>query len=291
MSTPDHTELAELDAKLAETTAAWDATDEVDTNLGVEVQQLGERLSALLNGLTLNPEVSNTLREEAEATQMRLGTAVDHYEVLDEHDTTSALDIYELLPGALELVERALGGAPELPLTFPAWPDVAEPYADGSDPIERFVVTLVVGSDPSTTRGHVTDPKRAALDALNLTRDEESRSTVWHVYDRATGTLHRFDQSEFDTEFDPMGDTTVSITREQIRTAYDHEPPEDMGDGPFHLYPEIDGTPDGTPADSRELCTVVRAADVAYCLTCEAHGYLDGYEATHAGIERWHREL
>lgn len=255
MSTaPDRSELVELNTTLTEITAAWDGNDSVDTDLGTDVQNLGERLCALLDALTLDPEVNDTLRDEASATHLSLANAIDHYRTLDEHDTAASADIYELLAPALSLADRALpdghtgdgprfwaadadaeqhathvfgehtaqivderaGGAvayahdnnaawivAALNATagaFPSWPEVAEPYADGTDPIERYVVTLVVGFDPTTAGGNVTDPKQAALAALDLTRDDHSRSTVWHVYDRDTGRLHRFDQSEFDTD-------------------------------------------------------------------------------------------
>lgn len=81
---------------------------------------------------------------------------------------------------------------------YPGWETVSEPYADGTDPIERYVVTLVVGYDPDTETETEVGAKEAALAALNLTRDEQARSTVWHVYDRRTRQTHRFDQSEFD---------------------------------------------------------------------------------------------
>jgi hypothetical protein len=83
---------------------------------------------------------------------------------------------------------------------FPPWAAVAEPYADGTDPVERYVVTLVVGYDPDTTGGMVTEPAEAARAALELTRDAQARSTVWHVFDRNTGHLHRLEQGEFDTD-------------------------------------------------------------------------------------------
>lgn len=83
---------------------------------------------------------------------------------------------------------------------FPQWAAVAEPYVDGTDLVERFVVTLVVGYDQETTGGMVTEPTEAARAALELTRDVQARSTVWHVFDRHTGQLHRLEQSEFDTD-------------------------------------------------------------------------------------------
>jgi hypothetical protein len=46
--------------------------------------------------------------------------------------------------------------------------------------------------------GEVTGPAGAAREALALTRDEQSRSTVWHVFDRRDNRLHRFEQADFE---------------------------------------------------------------------------------------------
>lgn len=74
-------------------------------------------------------------------------------------------------------------------------------------------------------------------------------------------------------------------SRERIEQAYDAELPEEMGSGPFSIF---DGVDNGV---TTEPCTVVVAGDVAFCVTCQAHGHLDGYVADDAGVERWHREL
>jgi hypothetical protein len=75
------------------------------------------------------------------------------------------------------------------------------------------------------------------------------------------------------------------LTRAQVLATYDHDLPEDMGDGPFEIYEDIDN------GITDEPCTVARGRDVVFCLTCEAHGHLDGYEPTHGDVERWHRDL
>lgn len=75
------------------------------------------------------------------------------------------------------------------------------------------------------------------------------------------------------------------LTREQVLATYDRELPEDMGAGPFEIYEYIDN------GITEELCTVARGRDVVFCLTCEAHGHLDGYLPTHDDIQRWHRDL
>lgn len=75
------------------------------------------------------------------------------------------------------------------------------------------------------------------------------------------------------------------LTREQITEAYDHELPEEMGEGPFVVF---DGVDDGT---DNEPCSVAISGDYAFCLTCEAQGHLDGYLPDAAGVERWHRDL
>lgn len=75
--------------------------------------------------------------------------------------------------------------------------EVASIYAHRN---ERFVVSLVVGYDPS--EGDVLTPKSAAASALELTRNDGSNGTVWFVYDRQTGQLHQFEQDEFEPPYD-----------------------------------------------------------------------------------------
>lgn len=316
-------ELAELATTVAEITTAWNAAEAVDSHLGGTIQSTGARLAYLLAGFgfALYPKLPKATFSELSTTYLELDTAAREYAQLPEYHT--CVRIYERLAPALRLVQRLV--AATVP-TYPAWETVAEPYADDTDPVERFVATLVVGYDSDTTTD--TDPKQAALYALNLTRDEQARSTVWHVHDRHTGKTHRFDQSEFDgddisgdddeantageaTAVTVVGNTLVlppalqdavdqyasalantasgQLTRAQIEAQYDYDLPEDMGDGPFDIYPGIDsGMSSG---DDSGLCTVARAGDYVFCLTCEAQGYLDGYLPTPEDIERWHRDL
>lgn len=85
---------------------------------------------------------------------------------------------------------------------------------------------------------------------------------------------------------------TAALTREDILYRYDHYLPQDMGDGPYELFEVTDQVIDTAAVEVREFsCTVAVAGDIAFCLTCEAHGHLDGYSATHDGVERWHRSL
>jgi len=63
----------------------------------------------------------------------------------------------------------------------------------------RFVVSFIVGYD-SDDAGTAKD---AADLALELTRDGGRDGTVWFVYDRETGDMTRFEQSDFDTRMRP----------------------------------------------------------------------------------------
>ena len=63
-------------------------------------------------------------------------------------------------------------------------------------PKDRFVVSLIVGYTEHD--GGVATPKEAARAALQLTRDEGSSGTYWHVFDRKTSHSHNFEQGEFE---------------------------------------------------------------------------------------------
>lgn len=70
---------------------------------------------------------------------------------------------------------------------------------------DRFVVSLVVGYHPDQGSNEELDlplftPNQAALAALELTRDGGAADTMWHVFDRATGVLHRLPQEDFDPQ-------------------------------------------------------------------------------------------
>ena len=70
------------------------------------------------------------------------------------------------------------------------------------DPEDRFVVSLVVSYDPGReAEADVETAGDAASAALRLTTDPDGKSgTRWQVYDRATGQVHGFDQSEIELE-------------------------------------------------------------------------------------------
>lgn len=58
------------------------------------------------------------------------------------------------------------------------------------DPDNRYVVSLIVGYN----NNDVVSPAHAVATALDLTRDGDSCSTQWWVYDRHTHTLHLIEQ-------------------------------------------------------------------------------------------------
>lgn len=64
---------------------------------------------------------------------------------------------------------------------------------------DRFVVSLVVGygAPGETHKGFPRTPKQAAAAALALTTEIGSHDTLWHVYDRKTGQMHKLEQQEF----------------------------------------------------------------------------------------------
>ena len=70
---------------------------------------------------------------------------------------------------------------------------------DYHGPADRYVVSLVVSYDPDRDEA-VESPQDAAAAALRLTTDDDRASTRWQVYDRATGQVHGFDQSEIELE-------------------------------------------------------------------------------------------
>ena len=58
------------------------------------------------------------------------------------------------------------------------------------DPESRYVVSLIVGYNGD----EVISPTQAVAAALDLTRDGDSWSTQWWVYDRQTHMLHLVEQ-------------------------------------------------------------------------------------------------
>lgn len=61
-------------------------------------------------------------------------------------------------------------------------------------PSDRYVVSLVYGCSDAAS------PVEAARRALNLTRDDQSFETRWHVFDRETGLSIEFEQHELDED-------------------------------------------------------------------------------------------
>jgi hypothetical protein len=64
---------------------------------------------------------------------------------------------------------------------------------------DRYVVSFLVGYSSDDAKC----PEDAANWALELTRDAGSDGTIWFVYDRETGELARFEQSDFDITMRP----------------------------------------------------------------------------------------
>ncbi len=60
------------------------------------------------------------------------------------------------------------------------------------DPDSRYVVSLIVGYGDHDANS----PEQAVAAALDLTRDDDSFSTHWYVYDRLTKTLHLIEQGD-----------------------------------------------------------------------------------------------
>ena len=76
-----------------------------------------------------------------------------------------------------------------------------QPWGDGEidsiyvEPTDRFVVSLIVSYDDAP---QFDTPQQAASAALELTRDDGSGDTIWYVYDRDTGAMYQFEQSDFE---------------------------------------------------------------------------------------------
>lgn len=101
-----------LTAVIAGLTRRWEATSEVDTELGAEVQDTGERLMFLAEQLAAAavPQQAVTLREIAG----RLRDATGYYGSLDEHDTGASIDVFGQLGPGIAVVSRfaAAAGCP-----------------------------------------------------------------------------------------------------------------------------------------------------------------------------------
>jgi hypothetical protein len=100
---------ARLGAEIEDLTGAWDAADEVDTNLGADVEQAGRGLEILAGKLAAtigqaDPQAEQDLLQFA----ARLGEAVDYYEGLDEHDTNASIEIVDQLGPGIALLQRTI---------------------------------------------------------------------------------------------------------------------------------------------------------------------------------------
>ncbi len=98
-----------LAADLDELTTAWDAVDEVDSNLGTDVENVGRRVVCLLDDLRAHIIATDALR----ASQLLryildLEDAVNDYAELDEHDTNASIDIFDRLAPGIALAQRNL---------------------------------------------------------------------------------------------------------------------------------------------------------------------------------------
>lgn len=99
---------AALSAEIDEVTATWDATEEVDTNLGADIQGVAERLAATLHALISGGAVDEAVDAELRVAVTELDGAVSRYEALGEHDTSACIDIVDRLGPAAALADRVL---------------------------------------------------------------------------------------------------------------------------------------------------------------------------------------
>ncbi len=138
-------------ADLDELTAAWDAVDEVDSNLGTDVENLGRRLVCLLDDLRAHIIRTDTLRANQLLRYLRdLEDAVHDYTELDEHDTNASIDIFDRLAPGIALAHRVL--------QVLADPQAARRVTVGEliELLRQFPLHLHVWvTDPSSTDGYV----------------------------------------------------------------------------------------------------------------------------------------
>jgi hypothetical protein len=103
------TDVQRLAADLDELTTAWDAVDEVDTNLGADVENLGRRLTGVLDDLRAQIIRTDALRaSQLLRYLLDLEEAVNHYTELDEHNTDASIDIFDRLVPGIALAQRTL---------------------------------------------------------------------------------------------------------------------------------------------------------------------------------------
>ncbi|MFR9753992.1 hypothetical protein ACL02S_23535 [Nocardia sp. 004] len=90
-------------------TDEWDAVEEVDTNLGVDVQNIGTEVMTLLDEITNAARRSDPLRAlQLFQDAVSLHEAIQLYEELDEHETDASIDIFDRLGPGIALVRRVL---------------------------------------------------------------------------------------------------------------------------------------------------------------------------------------
>ena len=75
----------------------WDSTDMVDTDLGVELADLGREVAAALTEVAGDDPTVRLVVD-------RLDEAVDWYDDLDEHDAGASVDVAEGLGIALRML-------------------------------------------------------------------------------------------------------------------------------------------------------------------------------------------
>lgn len=89
--------------------AAWDAVEDVDTNLGADVERVGSSLNDLLHSAAAAVREADPLRSSLLAVySVELGEAVDAYAELHEHETDYSIDIFDRLGPGIGLVQRVL---------------------------------------------------------------------------------------------------------------------------------------------------------------------------------------
>lgn len=102
-------EATSLAKEIDELTRVWDDTEEVDTNLGTDVEQAGRRLVCLLDHLANQRSAGDPTRfEQLQQCSAELDAVVTYYEDLEEHDTNASLDIVERLGPGIALARQVL---------------------------------------------------------------------------------------------------------------------------------------------------------------------------------------
>ena len=152
----DATHLAE---EIDDLTRTWNATDEIDTNLGDDVQRAGQRLERLAYLLASALDGSDPPRAvQVHHLSAELGEAVDYYAELEEHETDASIDIFNHLGPGITLVLRILQASKE--------PAVAERATAGelSERLRRFPADHEVWvASPASSEGYQPLTNQACL--------------------------------------------------------------------------------------------------------------------------------